>query len=101
MPTGASKNKGHLGEIQEEYHQKELDKNQRHVKRNGYHWRQIIVESGYEYMGIHWAILFLYTLEIFHNTELIRKKEHLKIYSINELMFSIFFFYSSLSVLPS
>lgn len=42
-------------------------------------------------MGIHWAILFLYTLEIFHNTELIRKKEHLKICSISELMVSIFF----------
>lgn len=55
----------------------------------------IIVESGYEYMGIHWAILFLYTLEIFHNTELIIKKEHLKIYSINELMFSIFFLFFS------
>ena len=34
-------------------------------------------------------ILFLYTLENFHNTKLIIKKEHLKIYSINESMFSI------------
>lgn len=62
----------------------------------------IIFESGYEYMGIHWAILFLYTLEIFHNTKLIRKKEHLKICSIRESMFSIFliplFLYFLLSI---
>lgn len=41
LPTGASKNKDHWGEIQEEHHQKELDENQSHIKRNGYHWRQI------------------------------------------------------------
>lgn len=39
----------------------------------------IIVESGYEYMGIHWIILFLYMLEIFYNTKLISKSEQLKI----------------------